>query len=120
MSTDVLIVNKDQKKLDIIKHLEDHHQDYENIYDIYIADQNETLIGTCSLRKLLTSKDSIKIGDLMTTEDMKYQTHDVHWKKLAGFMSKYNLINIPIVDQKKKILGFVSVDDILPWLLDER
>ena len=120
MSTEVFTVDQNQKKIDIIKHLENHHEDYENIYDIYITDKNETLIGTCSLRRLLASKDPIKIGDIMNTEDMKYQTHETHWKKLATFMSKYNLINIPIVDQKKKVLGFISVDDILPWLLHER
>ena len=119
MSTDAFVVNKEQRKNDILHHLENHHQDYESIYDIYITDHDETLIGTCSLRKILTSKENIRIVDVMNSEDMKYQTHDVHWKKLAKFMSKYNLINIPIVDRERKVLGFVSVDDILPWLLDE-
>ena len=120
MSTEVFSVREDQKKKDILKQLEERHQEYENIYDIFIVDQNETLIGTCSLRRLLTNKENLPIGDLMNSKDMKYRSHDTHWKKLAFFMSKYNLINIPIVDKDKKLLGFVSVDDILPWLLHER
>ena len=119
MSTDVFTVRKEQRRNDILKHLEEHHLEYENIYDIYITDADETLIGSCSLRKLLTRRENIRVGDIMIQEDIKYQTDDIHWKKLAEFMSKYNLINIPIVDQNKKLLGLVSVDDILPWLLEE-
>ena len=120
MSTDILVVDRNRRKNEMLNILEDRHEEYENIYDIFITDSSERLIGTCSLRKLITSRGNIKIGDIMTTNDMKYQAHDVHWKKLAKFMSKYNLINIPIVDHDRKVLGFVSVDDILPWLLDER
>ena len=119
MSTDAFCVTPQKKKREILKHLENHHEKYENIYDIYIIDDNNTLIGTCSLRRLLSSKEDIAINDIMNSKDMKYQNHNTHWKQLAEFMSKYNLINVPVVNDDKKLLGFVSIDDILPWLLDE-
>ena len=57
----------------------------------------------------------------MEKEDIKYLTPEVHWREVAEFMSKYNLINLPIIDKSnKELLGIVSVDDVLPWLLDER
>jgi Mg/Co/Ni transporter MgtE len=55
----------------------------------------------------------------MNRNDIKSLNADTHWKEIAEFMSKYNLINVPIVDEKSKLLGVVSVDDVLPWLLDE-
>ena len=57
----------------------------------------------------------------MIKEDLKFLYPETKWKEIAFFMSKYNLINVPIVSKlKKELLGIVSVDDILPWLLDER
>ena len=57
----------------------------------------------------------------MDKEDIKYLFPDAPWRKVAEYMSKYNLINLPIIDnQTKVLLGIVSVDDVLPWLLDER
>ena len=42
----------------------------------------------------------------------------MHWKEVASYMSKYNLINAPVVDNNTKLLGVISVDDLLPWLLN--
>lgn len=40
-------------------------------------------------------------------------------KILNQFVLKYNLINVAVVDEQEELLGIVSVDDVLPWLLDE-
>ncbi len=119
MSTDVLMIKKDMRKSEILLHLQECSDDYENIYDIYIIDDDERLIGTCSLRKLIITREDVKISDIMKTEDLKAQSYNTDWEDLAEYMSKYNLINVPIVDETTTLLGFVSVDDILPWLLDE-
>ena len=41
-----------------------------------------------------------------------------HWKEIAQHMSKYNMNNVPITNDKGHLLGLVTVDDILPWLLN--
>ena len=68
----------------------------------------------------LNQKNEIVIDSIMEKDDMKYLGPNESWKSVGRYMSKYNLINVPIVDESMKLLGIVSVDDILPWLLKER
>ncbi|OUR96345.1 hypothetical protein A9Q84_08290 [Halobacteriovorax marinus] len=120
MSTEYLSVLADDKKDDILKKIYKEHEDLETIYSIYIVDKNEKLIGQCSLRKLITQKDNIEIGEVMNSKDVKSMQVDSGWKEVASFMSKYNLMYAPIINESKELLGIISVDDLLPWLLNER
>ena len=120
MSTECLQVRSEFTKEQIIELIQNNDEDLETIYDIYVTDDKDILIGTCSLRQLLVQKANITVGDIMETIDMKFLGPDDSWEDVAEFMSKYNLINVPIVTTKdKELLGVVSVDDILPWVLDE-
>ena len=93
----------------------------ESIYDIFIVDKNKKLIGHCPLNKLLISDDNISVGKIMQQEDIKSIDPHASWRDVAVLMSKYNLINIPVTNFKSsELLGIISVDDILPWLLDEK
>ena len=106
---------------EIIRLIKEEKVQKPNPGDIYIVNDQKKLIGQCPLNKLLTQKENISIGEIMIKEDIKYLSPDAHWKEVAELMSKYNLINIPIINIKNhELLGIVSVDDILPWLLNER
>ncbi len=120
MSTEVFEVFPGYSKEKIMKIIQEEHDDIESIYDLYIVDNQQKLLGTCSLNRLLIQKENINVGDIMNSHDIKSLEPNIHWKKLSSYMSKYNLLNVPIVDKTNKLLGIVSVDDILPWLLDER
>ncbi|MBL6990820.1 MAG: CBS domain-containing protein [Bacteriovoracaceae bacterium] len=120
MSTEVFAVSPDTKVSDIMKIIKDNHEEFESIYDLYIVDDNEILLGTCSLYKILIQNENLFVGEIMTKQHIISLGPSVHWKKLSMKMSKYNLINMPIVDSNNKLLGIVSVDDVLPWLLNER
>lgn len=120
MSSEVFEVHPEHRRSQIITMIQEKFDDFESIYDLYIIDNVGKLIGTCSLAKILIHKEDIQVGEVMTTHDIKSLAPNTSWKDVASYMSKYNLINVPIVDEKKELLGIVSVDDILPWLLDER
>ena len=55
----------------------------------------------------------------MQEQDIISLGPDAHWKDVAEYMNKYNLFNIPIIENGE-LLGVVSVDDILPYLLNEK
>ena len=120
MSSEVFEINLNSKKSDVINKIQNEHDEIESIYDIYIIDEDNKLVGTCPLSKILIQIGDIKITDIMTKDDIKSLTPYVSWKEVASFMSKYNLINVPIVDDSNILLGIISVDDVLPWLLDEK
>ncbi len=119
MSTEVFEITAQFKKSDIIRSIQNEFDEFETIYDLYIVNEGK-LIGTCPLSKVLIQKEDIIISDIMTSNDIKSLTPDTSWKEVASYMSKYNLINVPIIDNQKQLLGIISVDDVLPWLLKER
>jgi len=119
MSTEVFEISPENKKSDVLKIIQDQYEEIENIYDIFVVDNEGHLIGTTSLAKLLMQKEDVTVSQIMRSSDLKFLSPDASWKEVAYFMSKYNLINVPILDETQVLLGIVSVDDILPWILDE-
>lgn len=119
MSTGVFSVSPKMTRGEVLKKIQKDHEEIESIYDLYVVDTSNHLLGVCSLKELLIRDDSIEIASIMNDNDIKFLPPTTMWKEVATFMSKYNLITVPIVDSTNELLGIVSVDDILPWLLDE-
>jgi sporulation protein YlmC with PRC-barrel domain len=119
MSTEVFEVSATMKQNDILEKIKNEHEEIESIYDLYITNLNGKLLGTCSLKDLLIQKDNIEIGEIMNKSDIKSLSPNKNWREVAKFMSKYNLINAPVINAEQELLGIISVDDLLPWLLDE-
>ncbi|MBF0313040.1 MAG: magnesium transporter [Oligoflexia bacterium] len=120
MSTEVFSVGASDTKETILEKIISEHENIESIYDIFVVDDKNILLGYCSLAALLTRRENVVVSDIMENKDIKYLAPTDHWKKIALHMSKYNLINVPIVDEQRELLGIVSVDDILPWALNEK
>lgn len=119
MSSEVFEVSKDLRKSDVLKLIQEKHEELETIYDLYVIDEKYHLLGTVELRKLLIQTQDVTLNEIMETEDIKKLSPDDHWKDVAEMMNKYNLINAPVVDGENELLGIISIDDVLHRLLDE-
>ena len=93
-------------------------KEIENIYNIYIEDETERLIGVISLRELLIAKPEARLAELMETKIMKVLP-DEDVEAVAGMMSKYDLVAIPVVNVDGHLLGIVTVDDIMDVIEEE-
>lgn len=120
MTTEVFQINGEMTGNEIIEYFKNNHEDIESVYDIYIVDEDEKLQGTCSIRQLLINNLNIKIKEIMEVDDIKSLSPNTKWKNIASFMSKYDLATVPILDDNNELLGIVCIDDVIPWLLDER
>jgi magnesium transporter len=121
MTTELFEVSKELTKADVLKLIQEKHEELETIYDLYVIDEENKLLGTLELRDLLIQTDEkITLGEIMTTKHMHLVSPGSHWKEVAEVMDKYNLINVPVVDDEKgELLGIISVDDVLHRLLSE-
>jgi magnesium transporter len=88
----------------------------ETVYYIYIIDVNEKLIGVISLRDLLLADLDAKLSDIMATK-LKTVTPETDEMEVAGIISKYNLLAIPVIDAEGFILGIITIDDIIDRIL---
>lgn len=90
--------------------------DVEFIYYIYVVDDDDHLLGVVTLKKLLTSPLYKTLGEIMT-QNVKAVHYDTGRKEIAEMISKYDFIALPVVDDDNKILGIITVDDIIDLLV---
>lgn len=91
----------------------------ETIYTCYVTDSSRRLIGAVSLRDLvLTSPTSIKIEELMSRDIISVVTGDDK-EYTADLIKKYNLLAIPVTDHEHRLVGIITVDDIIDVIEEE-
>ena len=88
----------------------------DTVYYAYVLDANEQLLGVVSLKELLIQEGSLPISEVMT-ENLKSVPIDAPPKDILEIIAKYNLIAVPVLDEDKKMVGIVTVDDILERFL---
>ncbi len=89
----------------------------ETIYTLYVTDDSRHLEGICSLREVLTSDYDKKIKELMNPDVIYLNTHDTD-KTVAETFRRYGFEAIPVCDNENKIVGIITIDDILELLED--
>ena len=89
----------------------------ETIYTCYVTEQRK-LIGSVSVKDLLTSGDTRLIEEIMETNIHYVNTHDDQ-EEAAGLINKYGLIAIPVVDHEMRMVGIVTVDDAMDVIEEE-
>lgn len=99
-----------------IAHLRKDAEDVENVYYIYVVDSKEKLVGVISLRELLIAPQEKKLDEIIETK-LKTVTPETDELEVAGIVSKYNLVAIPVVDTEGFMLGIVTVDDVIDRIL---
>jgi CBS domain-containing protein/sporulation protein YlmC with PRC-barrel domain len=90
--------------------------DVETIYYLYILDEHEHLAGVLSLKNLILAAPETAIRDIMVTP-VKTVPLDADRMAVAEFISKYNLLAAPVVDEDNVMHGIVTVDDVIDFLL---
>ena len=92
--------------------------DKETIYTCYVVDEKNYLIGIVSAKELLLSDKNAKIEDVMETNFCYAVTTDDR-EQAARLLTEYSLLAIPVVDEEKRMVGIVTVDDAIDVLEEE-
>ena len=92
--------------------------DKETINTLYIIDESRKLMGTVGLRKLILSDDDRVVNDLMNTQVISVRTTDDQ-EVVADTVRKYDLLSIPVVDHEERLVGIITVDDIVDVIEEE-
>ncbi len=91
--------------------------DKETIYTCYVTDERK-LLGTVTVRELLTAKDDVKVSDLMETNVISVNTLDDQ-EEVANMFTKYSFLALPVVDSDMRMVGIVTFDDAMDVLEEE-
>ncbi len=92
--------------------------DKESISTLFVTDEQRHLQGIVGLRSVLVAEDSVPIRDLMKTDVLSVSTHDDQ-AEVARIFQKYDLLSIPVVDQENRLVGIITIDDIVDVMEEE-
>ncbi|HEY9861833.1 MAG TPA: magnesium transporter [Candidatus Obscuribacterales bacterium] len=90
----------------------------ETIYYLYVTDAARCLTGTLSLRELVVAQPQQTIGEIMTRDALFVQT-DTDQEEVARLIQRYDFLAVPVVDTEQRLVGIVTVDDVLDILEQE-
>ncbi len=93
-------------------------EDVEMVFYVYVTDEYNHLVGVLSLRQLLTVPPTALLKDIMTTEVISVRT-DLDQEEVAQLVAKYNILAIPVVDEGNRLMGIITVDDVIDVMREE-
>ncbi|MDR1439079.1 MAG: magnesium transporter [Clostridiales bacterium] len=97
---------------DAFRHIRSTGPNKETIYTCYVTDRQRRLLGAVSARELMLSKPETPIRDIMDA-NVLYAATSEDQESLANDFRKYGLLAMPVVDNDKRLVGIVTVDDII-------
>ena len=118
MTPEYINLNKTDTVKDALEHIREVGLDKETIYTSYVLDRGRKLIGVISLRALVNAPYDAIVGDLMV-EDPVVAHVDDDQEEVSELFTRYGYLAIPVVDNEFRLVGIVTVDDILDVIEEE-
>ena len=118
MTPDYISLHKNMTVAEALAYIKKEGMDRETVYTCYIKDEGRHLLGIVSLRTLVVSDHNIEVGDLMH-EDIIYVHVLDDQEDVSDTFKKYGFLAIPVVDNEHRLVGIITVDDILDVIDEE-
>ncbi|MBO5865005.1 MAG: magnesium transporter [Bacteroidaceae bacterium] len=112
MSTEMVVVNGNWSMPECLKEMRQQAEELDDIYYIYVVDEDERLCGLFPLKKMITSPSVSKVKHVMDTKIISVDV-DTPIDEVTMLIEKYNLVAIPVVDKINRLVGQITVDDIM-------
>ena len=93
-------------------------RDVEVVFYLYVIDSRRHLVGVVSLRRLILVSPPTPLKRIMTTDLISVRV-DTDQEEVARLVASYNLLAIPVVDEENKLVGVITVDDVIDVIKDE-
>jgi magnesium transporter len=94
------------------------NRDVEMVFYLYVVDERGHLVGVVSLRRLLLVSPETPLKRIMTADLISARV-DMDQEEVARQVAAYNLLAIPVVDEENKLVGIITVDDVIDVIKDE-
>ena len=118
MSTEMIVVNENLSMPDCIKAMREQAEDMDEIYNIYVVDDDHRLRGIFPLKTTITNPSASKIKHVMEPDPISVKT-DTPIEDVALDFEKYDLVAMPVVDGIGRLVGRITVDDIIDQVREQ-
>ena len=118
MSPKVFYLEAQTTVQEAIEKLQEEAGDLEMVFYIYVVDDHRNLVGVLSLRQLLLKRPETPLEDIMETNVIRVTT-DTDQEDVSRLVASYNVLAIPVVDDQNKLVGVITVDDVIDVIKEE-
>jgi len=112
MAKELIKVNENWNTLQCLREMRKQAEHVKQVHTIYVVDNNDVLLGSMSLRKLLLTETDTPIKEIIKTEIISVKATEDD-KDVANIMNKYDLIVLPVVDDMNRLIGRITIDDVM-------
>ncbi len=118
MANELIKVNKNWNTVQCLKEMRKQAANIKNVYTIYVVNDNDNLLGLLSLRRLLLTEKKTEIKNIMYSEIISVKATENN-ENVAKIMQKYDLVVLPVVDDNNRLLGRITIDDVMDVAKEE-
>ena len=118
MTPDVFALSEDLTVGEAVSAIQKASSDIELVFYLYIVDDRSHLVGVVSLRQLLLVPPTTPLKKIMSSDVISVRT-ETDQEEVARIVARYNLLGVPVVDEENKLVGVVTVDDVLDVIREE-
>ncbi|MFC2175791.1 magnesium transporter [Bacteroidota bacterium] len=118
MAKELIRVNVNWTVLRCVREMRKQAEDVDQVFTVYVVDDADTLLGIVSLKKMLLNSERTLIKDIYKEGIISVEAH-TKAQDVAQIAEKYDLVVIPVVDEQKRLIGRITVDDIMDVVREE-
>ncbi len=121
MGTELIRVNQNWSVTQAIREMRKQAEDLDNIFTIYVVDDDDVLLGTLSVKYMLFNLSSLRtaIKDLYKQSKVRTVNVSAPLEEVAKVMEKYDLVVLPVVNEHNKLLGRITIDDVVDIIKEQ-
>ncbi|MGP1436415.1 MAG: magnesium transporter [Phocaeicola sp.] len=112
MGTEMVVVNENWSMPECLREMRQQAEDMDEIYYVYVVDDDERLQGVFPLKKMITSPSVSKVKHVMKKDPISVN-EDTPIDEVVQLIEKYDLVAIPVVDSIGRLVGRITVDDVM-------
>ncbi len=110
-------VNPDEKIGDILKEIRE-LEDVETLPYVYVVDKDNRLLGVVSIKQLISNDPEKRVSEIMNTQLITVDPY-MDQEEVARLFARYNLVQLPVVNENNQLLGIITVDDVVDVIREE-
>jgi magnesium transporter len=118
MAKELVSVNENWTVATCLKEISRQAEEVDEIYYIYVTDDQQRLKGVLSLKKLILNSTTTKISNLYEPDVISVRT-SIRQEEVAEIMDKYDLVAVPVVDDIGRLKGRITFDDVIDFVREE-
>ncbi|UCH15479.1 MAG: magnesium transporter [Bacteroidales bacterium] len=118
MAKELVMVNENWDMNKCMREIRKQAAEIDELYYVYVVDNEDILKGTLSLKRLLVSRANAKIKNICNADVISVRT-DTKSEEVANIMDKYDLVSLPVVDTIGRLIGRITIDDVVDVIREE-